>query len=76
MQGPLRDEPISEAGPEMYKDLINSSATVGMNILRVLGGGIYEKDLFYDLCDEKGLLVWQDFIFACALYPGDEGFLR
>jgi beta-mannosidase len=67
---------LTEAGPEMYKDLINSAATVGMNMLRVWGGGIYEKDLFYDLCDEKGLLVWQDFMFACALYPGDEGFLE
>jgi beta-mannosidase len=67
---------VTEAGPEMYKDLIGSAAAVGMNMLRVWGGGIYENDLFYDLCDEKGLLVWQDFMFACALYPGDEGFLQ
>jgi beta-mannosidase len=67
---------VTEASPEMYKGLINSAAAVGMNRLRVWGGGIYEKDLFYDLCDEKGLLVWQDFMFACALYPGEQAFLQ
>jgi beta-mannosidase len=67
---------VTEASPAIYKDLINSAAAVGMNMLRVWGGGIYEKDLFYELCDEKGLLVWQDFMFACALYPGHEAFLQ
>jgi beta-mannosidase len=67
---------VTEASPEMYKDLIDSAAEVGMNMVRVWGGGIYEKDLFYDLCDEKGLLVWQDFMFACALYPDDKAFLE
>lgn len=60
---------------ETYERVINSARDANMNMLRVWGGGFYEKDIFYQLCDEKGILVWQDFMFACSMYPGDETFL-
>ncbi len=66
---------VTEAGHALYDDVLTSAVEAGMNMLRVWGGGIYEKEEFYDLCDEKGLLVWQDFMFACALYPGTPEFL-
>ncbi|WOD43875.1 beta-mannosidase [Hwangdonia lutea] len=54
---------------EDYKTVINSAVESNMNMLRVWGGGIYENDEFYELCDEKGIMVWQDFMFACSMYP-------
>ena len=59
-----------------YKHIIKSAKEANMNMLRVWGGGIYENDMFYDLCDEMGLMVWQDFMFACAMFPGDKSFLK
>ena len=60
---------------EKYRFLIKSVRDSNMNMLRVWGGGIYEADEFYELCDEMGILVWQDFMFACSMYPATQEFL-
>ena len=56
-------------------ELLTSAAAAHMNMIRVWGGGQYESEDFYDLCDEKGLLVWQDFMFSCSTYPATKEFL-
>ncbi|MGL1890288.1 MAG: glycoside hydrolase family 2 protein [Spirochaetaceae bacterium] len=61
---------------DVYERLLEDSIKANMNMLRVWGGGQYEKDIFYDLCDEKGLLVWQDMMFSCSTYPADKLFLE
>lgn len=58
-----------------YKYLLESAKDAHFNMIRVWGGGIYEHDYFYDLCDSLGIMVWQDFDFSCALYPSDDAFL-
>ncbi len=59
-----------------YKALIDEAVWANFNMLRVWGGGIYESDDFYDLCDKNGIMVWQDFMFACNMYPGDSAFMK
>ncbi|MBT3345575.1 MAG: glycoside hydrolase family 2 protein [Gemmatimonadetes bacterium] len=56
-------------------ELLSSAAQAHMNMIRVWGGGQYESDDFYELCDEKGLLIWQDFMFSCSTYPATKDFL-
>lgn len=65
----------SRATPALTRRLLESAVAANMNMIRVWGGGYYEQDWFYDLCDELGLLVWQDFMFSCNLYPADREFL-
>lgn len=60
---------------EATRDLLQSAVDAHMNMIRVWGGGRYEPDWFYDLCDELGLMVWQDFMFSCNLYPSTPDFL-
>ena len=55
--------------------LLHDAAAANMNMLRVWGGGQYESDRFYDLCDKLGILIWQDFMFSCSLYPAEDWFL-
>lgn len=60
--------------PAQYEHTIQMAKDAHMNMLRVWGGGIYEDDRFYELCDQAGMLVWQDFMFANGMFPGDSDF--
>ncbi len=59
-----------------YETLLGMARDAHMNMIRVWGGGIYENDIFYELCDRLGLMVWQDFMFACGEYPDQQWFLQ
>lgn len=59
-----------------YEYLLDSLIKANTNTVRIWGGGMYEKDYFYEFCDRKGILIWQDFMFACSLYPTNKEFLE
>ncbi len=67
---------LPSRGREKIAGAIALVEDTNCNMIRCWGGGYYEDDLFYELCDEKGILIWQDFMQACAIYPYDESFLR
>ncbi|WP_405851328.1 glycoside hydrolase family 2 protein [Streptomyces sp. NBC_00090] len=62
----------SRVTPERYRTRLTQAAEANIDLVRIWGGGIYEDDAFYDVCDELGLMVWQDFLFACAAYPEEQ----
>ena len=66
------DALLTRLTPDSYRTSIDEAVAAGANLLRIWGGGIYESDDFYDVCDELGILVWQDFLFACAAYSEEE----
>ncbi|MBE0638064.1 MAG: glycoside hydrolase family 2 protein [Bacteroidales bacterium] len=67
---------VTEVSDDDYRKVIQTAVESNMNMLRVWGGGIYEKDIFYEHCSRNGILVWQDFMFACAMYPGDADYIE
>jgi len=70
------DSFLPQVNRNRYDYLLSKAKEANMNMLRVWGGGVYESEDFYDLCDEKGMMVWQDFMFACAEYPEEDWFLE
>ena len=71
-----QDALLPSVTTERYQTLFRDIKEANMNVVRIWGGGTYEDDRFYDLADENGILVWQDFMFACTPYPSDPTFLK
>lgn len=69
------DNLLERITPERYRQRVQQAVDANLVMLRVWGGGIYETDAFYDACDALGVLVWQDFVFACGLYPAHPAFV-
>ena len=65
---------LGRENPKIFEWVVKGMAEVNMKMVRIWGGGIYECDHFYDLCDEYGLMVWHDFMFACGMYPDTKEF--
>jgi beta-mannosidase len=70
------DNFLPRVSDEKYNQIVEDAKNANMNMLRVWGGGTYEKEIFYRLCDENGIMVWQDFMFAGDMYPGDSLFIE
>src|SRR5699024_6805373 len=68
------DSLFTRMNPDRTRRLVEDCVKANFNSIRVWGGGCYPADWFFDLCDEYGLLVWQDFMFACNVYVFDEDF--
>lgn len=69
------DSFLPEVDASRYQKIFADTVAANMNMLRVWGGGVYEDDQFYQLADQHGVLIWQDFMFACSLYPANQSFL-
>ena len=66
------DSILARVSPAKYRALVQAAWEANFNMLRVWGGGTFEDETFYDLCDEYGILLWHDFMFACSYYPDDD----
>ncbi|MEW5815029.1 MAG: sugar-binding domain-containing protein [Spirochaetota bacterium] len=66
------DSLIARVSPAKYRELVRLAAEANFNMFRIWGGGIFEDDYFYELCDQFGILIWQDFLYACGYYPDDD----
>lgn len=71
-----QDNFVTRVTPEKQNKLIDRAKQSNMNMIRIWGGGLYPDDEFFKACDKNGILVWQDFMFACAMYPGDSAFIE
>lgn len=70
------DSFITEVSENKYQKLLNFARISNMNMIRIWGGGFYENDILYNLCDRMGILIWHDFMFACAAYPEYKDFIN